>query len=154
MKAIIVYDSVFGNTKKIAEAMAQTVGASLVKATDVSSLDLEGVQWFIVGSPTRAFRPTPAITAWLKKLPAKSLKGVRAAAFDTRTSVDAVDSAMLKKLMKRFGYAAEKIQKELKKKGAVIESEPEGFYVLDSEGPLKDGETQRASEWAKSNVES
>jgi flavodoxin len=152
MKAIVVYDSVFGNTEKIAEAMAQAVGASLLKATDMSPSDLDGAQWLIVGAPTRAFRPTPAIMAWLKKLPAKSLKGVRAAAFDTRASVETVDSPMVKKLMKRFGYAAEKIQKELKRKGADIQSEPEGFYVLESEGPLKDGETQRASEWVKNEV--
>ena len=152
MKIIVVYDSVFGNTEKAAAFMGEALGATLTRVTD--TVDIKDADMLLVGSPTRAFRPTPAITAWLKKLPAGTLSGLRAAAFDTRISAEEADSAVLKKMMKRFGYAAQRIHKALKKKGADMAAEPEGFYVAQSEGPLKDGEMQRALAWARSFTQS
>lgn len=152
MKTIVVYDSVFGNTEKIADEIAKAVGGAVFKIGDICAADLSDVSHLFMGSPTRAFRPTPAVTAWLKKLPNGALKGVHAAAFDTRAIMETVDSALLKSLAKWFGYAAEKIQTALEKKGADTENYPIGFYVLESEGPLKDGELQRAAEWAQGVV--
>ena len=149
MKTIVIYDSVFGNTKIIADEIAKATGGALFKVTDICAADLNDATHIFVGSPTRAFRPTAAVSAWLKKLPAGALKGVNAAAFDTRAIMETVDSAMLKRLAKWFGYAAEKICKELKKKGATTEEAPIGFYVMESEGPLKDGELKRAASWAE-----
>jgi hypothetical protein len=51
-------------------------------------------------------------------------------------------------MMKTFGYASKPIADSLVKKGATLAAQPEGFYVADSEGPLKDGELERASNWA------
>ncbi len=149
MKTIVIYDSVFGNTAKIADEMAKATGGALFKVTDICAEDLGGATHVLVGSPTRAFRPTPAVTAWLKRLPAGALKGIKAAAFDTRADVETVNSAMLKRFAKWFGYAAEKICSELKKKGADVQCDPTGFFVLESEGPLKDGELKHAAEWAE-----
>jgi flavodoxin len=55
----------------------------------------------------------------------------------------------LRLLVKVFGYAAERIAKELEAKGGKPVVPPEGFFVEDREGPLKEGELKRASEWAK-----
>jgi len=53
-------------------------------------------------------------------------------------------------MIKLFGYAAKPIAGMLKKKGGSLVQQPEGFYVKDSEGPLKDGELERAARWAQS----
>jgi flavodoxin len=62
MKALIVYDSVFGNTAKVAQAMAEALQTSAVPVSRVTADMLRGVDLLIVGSPTRSFRPTPAIS--------------------------------------------------------------------------------------------
>jgi flavodoxin len=111
---------------------------------------LKETELLLVGSPTRAFRPTPAIIEWLKNLPGDALKGIRAAAFDSRVSPDNVNSRALKFMMKKLGYAGLDIEKELKKKGADIAAPPQGFFVKESEGPLAEGEEARAAAWAKS----
>jgi flavodoxin len=151
VKALVVYDSVFGNTAEIAQDMAAALGdqARAVKVDAVSPQDLEGVSLLLVGSPTRAFRPTPATSAWLKALPAGSLSGVRVAAFDTRISAKDANSALLRVMVKLFGWAAKPIANGLTKAGGALAADPEGFYVQGAKGPLKDGERERAAAWAQ-----
>ena len=48
-----------------------------------------------------------------------------------------------------FGYAAKPISDRLKKKGGELIIPPEGFFVEGIEGPLKEGELERAADWAK-----
>lgn len=152
MKTLVIYDSVFGNTEKIAQAIGSAVGTKkdvLVKrVTEVSSEDLQGLDLLLVGSPTRGFRPTEAMSAFLKNLPATALLGVKAATFDTRIPIDTIKPAIFRSIVKKGGYAAPVIAKELKAKGADLIAEPEGFLVKGSEGPLVDGELERAVEWA------
>jgi flavodoxin len=153
MKALVVYDSVFGNTEKIARSMAQALGAA--GTVDIRKVDqarpeqLAGADLVVVGSPTRAFRPTPALSAWLKALPAGILKGKKVAAFDTRISVADANSAILSVMVKLFGWAAAPIGQRLVAKGGTLAGTPEGFYVKASEGPLKDGEEARAAAWVR-----
>jgi flavodoxin len=153
MKAWVVYDSVFGNTEKVAQAMGQALGSQgevqTLRVGDVKPEHLTGLDALIVGSPTRAFSPTPAIKNWLKSLPPNSLKGVRIAAFDTRIALSDVNSSLLTFMVKLFGYAAKPIGDRLAKKGGDLVLSPEGFFVKDSEGPLKDGELERAADWVK-----
>ncbi len=149
MKSLVVYDSVFGNTEKVAQAMATAIGGQAIKIDALGADALEGVALLLVGSPTRAFRPTPAISTWLKGLPAGKLAGVRAAAFDTRISVEDANSAILRVMVKLFGWAAKPIAKGLAKAGGQLAAEPEGYYVGASEGPLKEGELERAVAWAQ-----
>lgn len=148
MKALVVYDSVFGNTEKIAQAMAQALGSEAVRVPSVTPQSLAGVTLLIVGSPTRAFRATPATMAWLKALPGNALTGVKVAAFDTRISAEESGSGVLKLMVKVFGYAAKPILGALQKKGGQAVATDEGFYVNASEGPLRDGELERAAAWA------
>jgi flavodoxin len=153
MKVCVIYDSVFGNTEKIARAVGEALStAGEVSIVPVSSATVEQFQevdLLVVGSPTRGFRPTKPLSEFLDRIPNGGLKGVKAAAFDTRISVQDVKNGLLNVLVKFFGYAAKPIATGLIKKGAEPIISPEGFYVKESEGPLKDGELERAGEWAK-----
>jgi hypothetical protein len=53
-----------------------------------------------------------------------------------------------------FGYAAGRIANNLKKKGSTLIASPEGFFVTGGQGPLKEGELERAAAWAKGILES
>ena len=153
MKALVVYDSFFGNTEKVAQAMGDALASQAqvqtLRVGDVRPEHVTGLDLLIVGSPTRAFSPSPAITNWLKSLASKSLQGVEVAAFDTRMSVEEVGSAILTFFAKIFGYAAEPIGNRLVKKGGHLSIPPEGFFVEGSEGPMKNGELERATNWAR-----
>ena len=148
MKTFVVYDSVFGNTKIIAEAIARGIGidAQAIPVTEAKS-EFTGIGLLIVGSPTRGFRPTPSITAFLNAIEAGKLSGIKTAAFDTRMDIQRVHNKFLMFMMKRFGYAAEKIEKKLIAKGGTSGG-TEWFCVSASEGPLLEGEADRAALWA------
>ena len=150
MKTLVVYESFYGNTEKIAQAVGKALdGGQVLKFSDFTPDALKGVELLVVGSATRAFQPTPGIKSFLKSLPAGSLNGVRAAAFDTRVDVMEVNNAFLTFMESIFGYAVEPIAKSLVKKGAAQPVPAEGFFVKGSEGPMRDGELERATEWAK-----
>jgi flavodoxin len=56
---------------------------------------------------------------------------------------------ILRILVNLFGYAAKPIADRLEKKGGERIMPPEGFFVEGTEGPLKEGELERAADWAK-----
>jgi flavodoxin I len=147
MKALIVYDSVYGNTEKIARAIAEAITPSgevkVLQAGEANPSELASIDLLIIGSPTHAGRPTPAIQDFLNKVP--ELQGINVAAFDTRIPT---------KLVKVFGYAAGRIAGNLKKKSGTLIASPVGFFVTGSKGPLKEGELERAAGWAKGFLES
>jgi flavodoxin len=153
MKAMIIYDSFFGNTEQIAQAIGKAIGSQqnveIFRVSQVKPEQLTGLNILIVGSPTRGFRPTPAITKLLESIPRHGLKGVKVAAFDTRISMSDIDSRILPPLVKIFGYAAKPIADKLQKKDGELAMPPEGFFVQGTEGPLKEGELERAANWAK-----
>jgi len=153
MKILIVYDSVFGNTEQIAHAISDSLGSKenveTLRVNDVKIEKITGSDLLIVGSPTRGFRPTKAITNFLKRISINGLNGVKVAAFDTRFSLSSIESSALRFIVKTGGYAAKSIANRLKKKGGDIVMPPEGFLVTGEEGPLKDGELERAADWAK-----
>jgi flavodoxin I len=156
MKILIVYDSVFGNTERVAQAMGSALcdadplaAVEVVRVGDVTPQHLRGVDLLLVGSPTRAFRPTPATSAFLKGLSPGVLKGAQVAAFDTRINPQDAKSAILRFMVALFGYAAPAMAKQMAKKGAHLAAPAEGFEVRDTEGPLKDGELERAGVWVR-----
>jgi flavodoxin len=153
MKTLIVYDSVFGNTKGLAEAMGESLGARVLNVSECTQADLSGTGLLIAGSPTRAFRPTKPMTTFLSTLPAGSLAGVKAAAFDTRADLDEVKSRFLEFMVRLFGYAAPQMEKKLRSKGATMATTRGGFLIHGTEGPMKPGEAQRAVAWARSCAE-
>jgi len=154
VKAMVVYDSAFGNTEKVAQAIGQALGSQgdieVVRVGNVKPEQMAGMTLLIVGSPTQKFRPLGTITGFLKGIPDGKLKGVKVAAFDTRATEGAIEKVrILAFFVKIFGYAAKPIADRLVKKGGDLTVPPEGFYVADTEGPLLEGELERAADWAK-----
>jgi flavodoxin I len=149
MKALIVYDSVYGNTEKIAKAMAEAIAplgeAKVLRVGEANPSELESFDLLIMGSPTHAGRPTSAVQDFLNKVTQQSLRGIKAAAFDTRVT---------SKFAKIFGNAAGRMGGHITKKGGVLIASPENFFVTGREGPLKEGELERAAAWAKGILES
>jgi flavodoxin len=153
MKALVVYDSFFGNTEQIARAIGDALRAQgeveVVQARDVKPGQLDGLTLLVVGSPTRAFRPSRAIVGFLHGIPRGSLKDVKLAAFDTRMILNDATIPLLRVMVRLFGYAAENMSGRLRRKGGQEPVPPAGFFVTGTEGPLKPGELDRAAEWAK-----
>jgi flavodoxin len=142
MKTLVVYDSVYGHTKAIAQAIgdalpgeAEVLHVSKVEASGLGAYDL-----LAAGAPTHGAKPSPDMQAFLDEIQATALEGRKVAGFDTR---------MTNKLITLFGTAAPKIAKALQEKGGTLVGKPEGFYVTGGEGPLRDGELERAAAWAR-----
>jgi flavodoxin I len=142
MRILVVYDSVYGNTEKIARAIGKGISddVKVLRTGDVRPADLDSLELFIIGAPTYGGRPTPAMKDFLKRLTVSVVKDTDVATFDTRISA---------KWVGIFGYAAGKIAKSLRKMGGNLLINPEGFFVMGTEGPLKVGEIERASAWAQ-----
>lgn len=142
MKSLVIYDSTYGNTEKIAQAIAAALPdeAKAVRSKDAGIAELASTDLLILGAPTNGGRPTPEMLKFLQKLTKSNVGGKKAASFDTRISARWVGI---------FGYAAGKIAKRLQKQGASLVADPEPFFVQGTEGPLKDGEEERAAAWAK-----
>jgi flavodoxin I len=146
MKALVVYDSLYGNTEQIAKAIGAAVTGE-VKVARVGEADpseLEGIDLLIVGSPTQGGRATQAMQDFLNTIPKSSIKGINAALFDTRIPT---------KFVGIFGYAAGRIAKQMEKDGANLMAPPEGFFVKGTKGPLEEGEEERAANWVKGILE-
>lgn len=155
MRIAIIFDSFFGNTKMIAETMAQTIADDhdvYVCHYDDLNLDrLEQIDLIVVGSPTRAFRHTKKIAELIYNIiPVKKIPNI--AIFDTRIALEDIDNKMLAFMAKKFGYANDTMAKLLAKRSLNLIAHPGEFHVMDSEGPLKDGEIERASQWIKAVV--
>jgi flavodoxin len=142
MKTLVVYDSMYGNTEKIAQAIGDGVGGevSVRRAGEVNAADLQGLDLLFIGSPTQGGKATQPVQEFLGRLPAGALKATRVASFDTRLSWF---------FLKAFGFAAGKIAGSLESGGVTLAAPPEGFYVKGSQGPRREGELERAAAWAE-----
>ncbi len=149
MKAFIIYDSMYGNTEKIAQAIGDglTGEVKVVRVGEADQSELKTCDLLILGSPVHGGRATPALDAFIKELPADYLQGKSVAVFDTRFESEE-QGVGLRILMSVIRYAAPRLAKALEKKGGVLVAEPEGFIVENKEGPLKQGELERATKWA------
>ena len=167
MKALIVYESMYGNTHAVAERIAQGLRArgevTVVTAAEATPQLLHGVDLLVVGGPTHAHGLTTSSTrraahdAAVK--PGSSLQmdgswegpglrdwfgstgdlgGIAAAAFDTRFNGPALFT----------GRASRGITRRLRAHGAVPIEEPESFLV-DRDNHLLDGEGDRAEVWGR-----
>jgi len=141
MKSLIIYDSNFGNTQKVAETVASEIGAKAMRISAVNPNSLSDYDLLIVGTPIIGWKPTVAMQEFLAKLP--NLNGVRATTFDTRVKLFI------------HGDAMGKVADALKNVGAQIVIDPMPFYVA---GPqqnpcLLDGEIEKAKEWAGAIVQ-
>ena len=153
MNTLIIYDSFFGNTEKIARAIFQTFSPlnsiKICLVNDYRPEYLNDIDLLIIGSPTRGFRPTPAISCFLKRILSKDISGRAVAAFDTRLALNEINSSALRFIVKNGGYAAKRMAYRLVKAGGILRVPPEGFYVSGEEGPLLDAECNRAARWTQ-----
>lgn len=140
MKALVVYDSTFGNTENIAKAVAAGIGngtpAIHVKAVEAKDLDAVGL--LVIGSPVISGRTSRPIQDYLKSLTEQTAARLNVASFDTR-----LPSAFAT----MFGNAATRTVKQLAALGSRVIAKPEGFIVQGQKGPLVDGEIDRAARW-------
>ena len=112
MKALVVYESVFGNTEKIAHAIGSAFigsdAAKVMKASLVGAPDRIGIDLLILGTPTQGGRPLSGVKEFLDNLSPHALQGVGVTAFDTR---------MTMWVARAFGYPASHLAEELVEKG-------------------------------------
>jgi hypothetical protein len=164
MRALVTFESVYGNTRAIAEAVGEglrPIGeVSVVSQDDLTPQLTAEAELVVVGAPTHMHGlPTsftrkmaakaseeegvevdpsaeagPGIRTWLSE---QSGEGRAAAAFDTRADKNPALT----------GSAARGIAKRLRRAGFELTAEPESFFVDDAEGPLADGEVDRARDW-------
>ena len=148
MNSLIIYDSLYGNTEKIAMAMGEEIKAKVKNVNETSNEDFKGLDLLIVGSPTHGGRAKPSLQVFLDQIPENTLKNIKVAAFDTRFLEKDVNFA-LRLLIKTIGYAAPKMAALLQNRGGKLIVEPESFIVVKKEGPLKEGEIERVKNWGK-----
>jgi flavodoxin len=162
MKALAVYDTLHGNTEKIAHAICAGLasaagvcaGGEVVKASDTQPDQLTGIDLLLVGAPTHGSQPSTLVHEFLNRIPNGALAGVKVAAFDTRTDMDQQTGALrwIGKIFDRLGYAAPKISARLEKEGGQVIKAPEGFIVKGTEGPPEEGELERAEAWGRQTL--
>ncbi len=157
-EVIVVYESEYGNTKQIAQAICDGINSGLKSGScrldhvrDVDVTTLSFVNMVVVGCPTQKFTMMPDTKSFLAHLSANTLESVSVAAFDTRVTKEEF-GPILAVLPAVFGYAAEPIAKQLKRAGGAEITFPMGFYVHGKEGPLLEGELDRAFSWGKTAV--
>ena len=167
MRAVVVYESVFGNTHEVAEAVAEGLGEAAdvaVHSVDGATAEaLAGAELVVVGGPTHVHGMTssqsrksgietaqkkgedvdeaatgPGLRSWFHELP--KVSGVSGAAFDTRMSGPKIFT----------GSAAKGIARRLRHHGYDLVADPESFLVKEAEGPLSPGERERARDWGAS----
>ena len=165
MRSLVVYESIYGNTRRVAMAIGEALGAQgEVETVEVSGApsDLSGFDLIVVGGPIHAWSMSSAMTRsgardearragvepvsagrglreWLAGLRPSGGR-LRAAAFDTAVHVP--------RLVPQ-GSAARPAADRLSALGARLVAPPEHFFVLDKDGPLADGELDRARAWAR-----
>lgn len=150
---VLIYDSLFGNTAIIAKKLAETarsLGNEIIemRVNEIDNQLLKQANVLIIGAPTQSFNASKPMLEFLDKVDPDAVKNKMTIVFDTRIALEAIDSKFLRWLVTRGGYATAPISKKLRKKGAKILG-AEGFLVTDREGPLAEGEVERAGEWLK-----
>lgn len=147
LKVLIIYDSLYGNTEKVAKAIGKSVlNSKVLHLSKVKKLDVEKADLLIIGSPTQGGRCTSDMEYFLENT--KGLVNKKIAVFDTRLDFDDLNF-LLKLLIKKLNYASVKMEQIIKSKSGNVVGEPLGLFVSGKEGPLKDGEIKNAIKWAK-----
>jgi len=131
MNTVVVYDSQYGNTERIAQA---------IRVDPAHPVSFQGVDLLILGSPTQGFRPTLAMQFLLGNVSSQALRGLAVACFDTRFRGRLWKSS-----------AAPRMARQLRTMGVEPIIPPESFFVkaMKKEGPLLAGEVERAATWAR-----
>lgn len=141
MNCLVIYGSRYGNTQDVAEAIADGLRAyAEVTVTPVEKAPLAfapAPDLVVIGGPTEAHGMSPALKAYLDLMADGALKGVAAAAFDTRMQWPRWIS----------GSAGADITRRLEKLGANVVA-PQASFMVEGKNPvLRPGEPDRAVAW-------
>ena len=157
MKALVIVESLFGNTRAVADAIARGLAGSMaVETVDVADAPaaLHDVDLLVIGGPTHALGltspasrraaadqsggtlgvPETGLRERMKELPPGA--GIALATFDTRMGWFWLP-----------GSAASKAARMLRRRGYRLVDRPQSFRVAGTSGPLTDGEAARAERW-------
>jgi flavodoxin len=153
VKAVVLYESLYGNTEAVARAIAEGLApigeVALARFGELPQGAAEEADLVVLGGPTHGWgmtrfgsRKRPNTEAypvgareWLEGL--RQAKGKMAAAFDTRFG----------KPRWLTGSAALRIARRLERCGYRLVVGPESFFVQHTEGPLREAEKDRARRW-------
>ncbi|HLN88893.1 MAG TPA: flavodoxin domain-containing protein [Candidatus Binatia bacterium] len=150
MKGIVVYDTSSGNTRKIAETIAETLKESGVEADlyhikEVKKFNANDYNFLVIGSPTKFGTMSFAVKSFLGKIKSEEWTNRPFAAFDTENPEN-VERA---KAENKEWSAAEKISDKLREKNLKQISPVLKALVLGWKGPLVDGEINRTKDYAR-----
>jgi flavodoxin len=138
MRSLVIYDSIFGNTEKIAKAVASALDAEIINVNKPKKINYDDFDLIVFGSPTHGGRPTEELQKFIDSK--VNISGKKFATFDTRSNM---------KWVKIFGFAADRMSASLQAKGGQFLGESVGFHVSNKQGPLIDSEISRAESWAR-----
>lgn len=146
MKGIVVYDTSYGNTQKIAETIAETLKESgievdLFDVKKVKKLSAKDYNFLVLGSPTRFGTMSFSIRGFLGKVKSEEWMNKPFAAFDTENPEN---------VEKKQGSAGDKIAERLMEKKMNQAVPVLKALVFEMKGPLKEGEIERTKDYAKS----
>jgi menaquinone-dependent protoporphyrinogen IX oxidase len=150
MKGIVVYDTSYRNTKKIAETIAETlkdakIEVDLFYVKDIKKLSGKDYDFFVLGSPTKFGTMSFAIKFFLGKVKTEEWMNKPFAAFDTENPEN-VERA---KAENKEWSAAEKIADKLRERKMSQLMPVLKALVLDQKGPLLEGEVDKARDYAR-----
>jgi menaquinone-dependent protoporphyrinogen IX oxidase len=145
MKGIVVFDTSYGNTKKIGETIAETLGESGMEVDtfyvkDVKKLSAKDYDFLVLGSPTKFGTMSSTVKRFLGKVKSKEWMNKPFTTFDTENPENTD---------RKEGSAAEKIAEKLKEKQLTQLPPVLRAVVLGWKGPLQEGEIERAKEYAR-----
>lgn len=164
MRAVIVFESMFGNTEEVARALAEGIEmaggrAVVADVREMTAEEMPECDLLVVGAPTHAFSlsrgRTRADAVRQGADPARASAGVRDwlpgldAAFPRRSTRPpvAVFDTRVTTVRRVPGSAARRAARILRSLGFGLAEDPFSFYVSDVAGPLADGELARARAW-------
>lgn len=150
MNILIIYDSLYGNTEKIAQYIAEKLKAkhnvTIEKVKDDSINKIKEAELIIIGSPTHGFNASQNTLNFIKQLNNEILKDKKIAVFDTRTIPTDVPK-FFRFMIQKAGYASPKLEKFFKTMGCNIIAESIGINVHGKEGPIVEGEMNKIDNW-------
>jgi len=147
VKVIVCYESKYGNTKRLAEAIAyemRRLGGTEVTTSALKEVDIDGLancDILLLGGPTHFGGPTRRVTRFIDALGKRNVNGKSVAVFDT--------------------YLGEDFEKSVKKMEDQIRAQVPGLKILapglsirveDIKGPIAEGELLKCKDFVKQLV--
>ena len=149
MKGIVIYDTSYGNTKKIAETIAETLKEAEIEVdlfhVKKAKLDGKDYDFMIIGSPTKWGTMSFTMKRFMGKIKNEEWASKPFAAFDTELP----DNIEKTETEDKDWSAAEKISRKLAEKNMKEILPVFKAVVLEKKGPIKDGEIERTKGYTK-----